>query len=88
MVTRVKGLSTNFDFATTLYIQDALGLGLSYGTSRELGTRFSIFPSERLRVSYSYQFGTESYGMSNKANNIHEVGLGYRFGKGVTRKLL
>lgn len=88
MVTLIEGLPTNYDFSTTLYIQDVLGLGLSYGKSRELGTRFSIFPSKHLRVSYSYQFGTESYGMSNKTNNTHEIALGYRFGKGVTKKLL
>lgn len=88
MATLVKGLPTNYDFSTTLYIQDALGLGVSYGRSRELGARLSIFPSKHLRVGYSYQVGTESYGMSNKANNTHEIGLGYRFGKGVIKKLL
>lgn len=88
MGTLVKGLPTNYDFSATLYIQDALGLGLSYGTNRELGTRVSFYPSEHFRFGYSYQFGTESYGMSNKGNNTHEIGLGYRFGNGVKRKLL
>ncbi len=88
MATLVKNIPTNYNFSATLYIMDALGLGLNYGTSRELGMRLSIYPSERLRVGYGYQVGTESYGVSNKGNNTQEIGLSYRFGKGVTKKFL
>lgn len=84
----IKGLPINYDFSTSLYLQDVLGLGLSYGTSRELGARLSLYPNERLRIGYSYQFGTGSDRMSSKVNNTHEIGWGYRFGKEVTKKLL
>jgi type IX secretion system PorP/SprF family membrane protein len=88
MGTEVKGLPTALDVSATLYIQDALGLGLSYGTSKEMGAQLSFIASSNLQLGYSYQFGTESYGISNKGNNTHEIGLGYRFGKGLTKKLL
>lgn len=88
LVMHTKELQTAFDFSTTLYIADAIGLGLNYGTSKELGTQFSILVNDRLRFGYSYQFGTESYGRSNVGNNSHEVGFGYRFGKEVKKRLL
>lgn len=88
LASETKGLSTMIDFSTTLYIADAVGLGLNYGTKRELGTQVSIFANNRLRFGYSFQFGTESYGVSNLGNNTHEIGLGYRFGKDLKKKLL
>lgn len=88
LATQTKGFQTAIDFSTTLYIADAIGLGLNYGTSRELGAQISLFTGNHLRFGYSYQFGTESYGASNLANNTHEVGVGYRFGKGLTKKFL
>lgn len=88
MGTLVEGLPLSLDFSATLYIQETVGLGLSYGTNREMGTQVSFYASEHLRFGYAYQFGTESYGLSNKGNNTHEVGLGYRFGKDVKKKLL
>ncbi len=88
MGTRIKGLPNSVDVSATLYIQDALGLGLSYGTNKEMGTQLSFYASGNLRLGYSYQFGTESYGRSNKGNNTHEIGLGYRFGKELGKKLL
>jgi type IX secretion system PorP/SprF family membrane protein len=88
LATHTKGLQTVIDFSTTLYIADVIGLGLNYGTRRELGAQISFFASNNLRFGYSYQFGTESYGISNFDNNTHEVGLGYRFGKGLKKKLL
>lgn len=88
LATHTEGLGTAVDFSTTLVIQDALGLGLNYGSSRDLGAQVSVYANERLRIGYSYQFGTNSYGLSNGGNNTHEIGVGYRFGKGIGKKLL
>lgn len=88
LASQSKGQSASIDISTTLYIQDALGLGVNYGTTRELGAQLSFHVNNYLRFGYSYQFGTESYGISNLRNNTHEVGVSFRFGKSVKRKLL
>jgi hypothetical protein len=72
----------------TLYLQDVVGVGLSYGTSREVGAHASIYASNRLRFGYNYQFSTEAFGGVAIGNNIHEIGVSYRFGEGVRKKLL
>lgn len=88
MATHSKKLSTAVDVSATVYTMDIVGLGLNYGTSRELGAHASIYVNDRLRIGYSYQFGTASYGGANIGNNTHEIGLGYRFGKVLAKKLL
>jgi hypothetical protein len=88
LVSTTKGLPNTYDLSTTLYMQDAIGVGLSYGTSRELGAHASVYVSNRLIFSYNYQFSTEAFGGINIGNNTHEIGVTYRFGEGIRRKLL
>lgn len=88
MTTSMKGLQTAIDFSTTLYMAETLGLGLSYGTSKELGAHLSVYATPQLRLGYGYQFGTQSYGSSNIGNNTHEIGIGYRFGNNLKKKWL
>lgn len=88
MATHSGKLPTAVDASATIYMMDVIGLGLNYGTSKELGAHASIYASDRLRIGYSYQFGTASYGGANIGNNTNEIGIGYRLGKKVKKKLL
>lgn len=88
LASTTKGIPNTFDVSTTLYLQDAVGVGLSYGTSRDLGAHASIYASNRLSFGYNYQFSTEAFGGFNIGNNSHEIGVSYRFGEEVRRKLL
>lgn len=88
LASTTKGLPNTYDVSATLYMQEAIGVGLSYGTSKQLGAHASIYASNRLSFGYNYQFSTEAFGGFNIGSNTHEIGVAYRFGEGVRRKLL
>lgn len=88
LASSTKGLSNTYDVSATLYMQDAIGLGLSYGTNKELGAHAAIYASNQLSFGYNYQFSTEAFGGFNIGNNTHEIGVTYRLGEGVRKKLL
>jgi type IX secretion system PorP/SprF family membrane protein len=88
LASRTKGISNAYNVSATLYMQDAIGLGLGYGTSKELGAHAIIYASNQLSFGYNYQFSTEAFGGFNIGNNTHEIGVTYRLGEGVRKKLL
>ncbi|TCS84691.1 type IX secretion system PorP/SprF family membrane protein [Anseongella ginsenosidimutans] len=71
------------DISTTLYLKEAIGLGLNYRTNNEMGAILSVFLNNRLRFGYSYQFGLNSYRLGQVNDGTHEITLGYRFGEGI-----
>jgi type IX secretion system PorP/SprF family membrane protein len=87
LVSYVNGSPLLADITGTIYLKEQLGLGASYRTNKKASGIISVI-TETFKVGYSYQFGTSSNNLGGFNTTVHEVSLGYRFGKTGERKLL
>lgn len=76
-----------FNASISLYIQEAIGIGLAYGTSKTLGAHAIIYANNRLSIRYNHLLSTEAFGGLNR-NNAHEIGISYRFGLNPVKRFL
>lgn len=70
------------------YFNRRFGIGLNYGTSKDLGFIASFALHDKLKVGYGYQFGVASTHMSGMRNGTHEISLSYHFSKLLKPNLL
>jgi type IX secretion system PorP/SprF family membrane protein len=83
-----KGEPLITDFSGIVYLKETLGLGVSYRLNQEMAGIITL-NLDRIRIGYSYQFGTSSDNLGGFKMATHEVTLSFRFGKGITKgKLL
>ncbi|RFZ91029.1 type IX secretion system membrane protein PorP/SprF [Mucilaginibacter conchicola] len=87
LVSYVKGSDMLADFTGTFYLKEQLGLGAGYRTNKRGAGIISIL-GDNYKIGYAYQFGTSSNNLGGFNTTVHEVTLGYRFGKTSGRKLL
>jgi len=74
------------DMSMSVYIKNALGLGVNYRTNNEMAGILSV-NSDLLKLGYSYQFGTASNNVGGRLNRAtHEITLTYRFGGDLLRR--
>ncbi|GGH06943.1 type IX secretion system membrane protein PorP/SprF [Sphingobacterium alkalisoli] len=76
------------NFSATAYFNRKIGLGLNYGTSRDMGVIASFQVSNSFKFGYGYQFGVASTNISGMRNGSHEISLSYHFSKGGGLRLL
>jgi type IX secretion system PorP/SprF family membrane protein len=78
-----SGLKLQADVSAMVFMDKAIGLGLNMRNYGEVAG-MAYFNVKRLGFGYSYQFNTSNDPLSRMiGNNTHEIGLNYRFGKGV-----
>jgi type IX secretion system PorP/SprF family membrane protein len=65
--------------SATAYFNRRVGIGLNYGTSKDIGCIVSFMLQDKLRVGYGYQFGIASTQMAGMRNGTHEISLSYHF---------
>lgn len=87
LISYVKGSDMLADFTGTFYLKEQLGLGAGYRTNKRGAGIISIL-GDNYKIGYAYQFGTSSNNLGGFNTAVHEVTLGYRFGKTSERKLL
>lgn len=67
------------NFSGTLYVQQKFGVGFNYRTDNELAALLNMNVNERIRASYSYQFGFGATKLGGITVATHEIGFAYRF---------
>jgi type IX secretion system PorP/SprF family membrane protein len=82
-----KDLPVNFNFSTTIYLKQLLGIGANYNTNKQLAAMLSI-NGKKFKVGYSYEFGTSTANLQGYNNATSELSLTYRFGNKISTKLL
>jgi type IX secretion system PorP/SprF family membrane protein len=82
-----KGVPLITDFSGILYVKETLGMGVSYRLNEEMAGIITL-NLDQFHIGYSYQFGTSSDNLGGFNLATHEVTLGYRFGKGITKRKL
>jgi type IX secretion system PorP/SprF family membrane protein len=87
LLSYTKGSPVNFNFSTTIYLKELLGIGANYNTNKQLAGMLSV-NTKKFKVGYSYEFGTSFNGFQGYNNATNEVSLSYRFGNTVAAKLL
>ncbi|PLW88972.1 MAG: hypothetical protein C0154_13890 [Mucilaginibacter sp.] len=87
LVSYVKGSDILADITGTFYLKEQIGLGANYRTNKRGSGIVSII-GDNYKIGYAYQFGTSSNNLGGFNAVVHEVSLGYRFGKTSERKLL
>ncbi len=88
LATYTKGVPFVADLSTTVYIKNAVGVGINYRTNNEVAAILSV-TSDILKLGYSYQFGTSVSNVGGRLNNAsHEVTLTYRFGQNLLNRSL
>lgn len=88
LVYYTPGMSVQGNFSAMLYFMDALGVGASYRTTNEAAGIVSYLFDEHLQAGYSYQVGIGRHSIGRLANATHEITLGYRFGRNITKRFL
>ncbi len=87
LISYTKDLPVNFNFSTTIYLKDLLGIGANYNTNRQFAGIISV-NTKKFKIGYSYEFGTSSSNLQGFNNATNEVSLSYRFGNTANAKLL
>jgi len=87
LISYTKDLPVNFNFSTTIYLKDLLGIGANYNTNGQFAGIISV-NTKKFKIGYSYEFGTSSDNLQGFNNATNEVSLSYRFGNTVNSKLL
>lgn len=88
LVSYTQTLPALFDISATLYIQNRIGIGAGYRSSKEAAAVLSYFFDNNINIGYSYQasFGALKVGATN--SGTHEITVGFRFGDIVKPGLL
>jgi len=76
------------DISATLYIKNALGLGVNYHSQDAFAGIISVNLNNNITFGYSYQFSVGQYALGGFNNTTQELTLSYRFGKDVKPKFL
>lgn len=76
LVKLVESAPTQFNLNASLLIQEKVWAGLSYRSQESFSAIFQIQMSDRLRVSYSYDF-MEMNALGTIGKGSHEVGLNF-----------
>ena len=87
LISYTKDLPVNFNFSTTIYLKDLLGIGANYNTNKQFAGIISV-NTKKFKIGYSYEFGTSSSNLQGFNNATNEVSLSYRFGNTANAKLL
>ncbi|HVW94509.1 MAG TPA: PorP/SprF family type IX secretion system membrane protein [Mucilaginibacter sp.] len=82
-----RGVPLITDFSGIVYVRQTLGIGGSYRLNAEAAGIITL-NLDQFHIGYSYQFGTSSDNLGGFHMATHEVTLGYRFGKGITKRKL
>jgi type IX secretion system PorP/SprF family membrane protein len=75
------------DVSGTFYLKERLGLGVNYRTNSEMAGIISV-NLNKIRFSYSFQFGTSASNLGGFNMPTSEVTLYYRFGNGALKPKL
>jgi type IX secretion system PorP/SprF family membrane protein len=81
LVAYAKGVPLVVNVSGTLYMKQALGIGINYNTDNAMAGIVTI-NMNAFHVGYSYQFDTSSANLGGFNNATHEIFISYRFGKG------
>ena len=82
----VKGAPLEYDFNMNAWIQDILGLGVSYRTNDALVTMFDIQVSNKFRLGYAYDYTISNLKPFSKGT--HELMLRYEFTSKKNQRIL
>jgi len=82
-----RGLPFTADISATLYLNGLIGIGGNYRTNQQIAGILSV-NTNSFRLGYSYQVASTKTNLIGFSNAIHEVNLGFRFGKDIKPKLL
>jgi len=82
----VKGAPLEYDFNMNAWIQDILGLGVSYRTNDALVTMFDIQVSDKFRLGYAYDYTISNLKPFSKGT--HELMLRYEFTRRKNQRIL
>jgi type IX secretion system PorP/SprF family membrane protein len=81
LVAYAKGVPLVVNVSGTLYMKQALGIGINYNTDNAMAGIVTI-NMNAFHVGYSYQFDTSSANLGGFNNATHEISISYRFGNG------
>jgi type IX secretion system PorP/SprF family membrane protein len=83
LVSYANGVPLTADISGIFYMKGTLGLGLNYGTNKEMSGILTL-NINAFHVGYGYQFGISSSKLGGFNNATHEISLNYRFGRGAS----
>ncbi|MEJ7557804.1 MAG: type IX secretion system membrane protein PorP/SprF [Pedobacter sp.] len=78
LIKGVKGAPLEADLNATLWIKQALGVGIQYRTSADISALIEIQATENVRIGYSYDHSLTALQGFNSGS--HEIMLRYEFG--------
>ena len=78
-----KGTPITANITGIIYMKDLLGFGAGYTTNSQASFLLDVNVGN-LHIGYSYQVGTNGSNLNGYNNAIHEIMVGFRFGKGST----
>jgi type IX secretion system PorP/SprF family membrane protein len=78
-----KGVPLVANVSGTVYMKQALGIGINYSTDKAMAGIVTI-NMNAFHVGYSYQFGTSSANLGGFNNATHEISISYRFSRGIS----
>ncbi|QEC79517.1 PorP/SprF family type IX secretion system membrane protein [Mucilaginibacter ginsenosidivorax] len=81
LVAYARGVPLVANVSGTMYMKQALGIGINYSTDKAMAGIVTI-NMNAFHVGYSYQFGTSSGNLGGFNNATHEISISYRFGNG------
>ncbi|WP_437920486.1 PorP/SprF family type IX secretion system membrane protein [Sphingobacterium sp. LRF_L2] len=76
------------NFSAMAFFNRKFGIGLNYGTSKDLGFIASFLIDNKLKVGYGYQAGLSNTSMGGTANGTHEISISYHISRLLKPNLL
>jgi len=86
MVKAVSGAPIEYDFNMNAWLNDVVGLGVSYRTNDSFVGMFELQMSPEIRIGYAYDYTISN--LKTYSKGTHELLLRYEFGNPKTQRVL
>jgi type IX secretion system PorP/SprF family membrane protein len=85
LIKATAGAPVSIDLALNLFVNENVELGLAHSLDNSISGMFAFQVNNDLRIGYSYDHTTSSFGMFNSGS--HEIMLLFDFNRGQTNRL-